>query len=185
MVLFSRPAQGSCLGFLFLLAQLALHFSIFSSSLIVGRNSKPLLLPRPRWLLLSLLSSSKSWASFSAICIGNFSSHALFFYSNSSSIFFLSISSSNCPSSYSCSDINFFISISPLKSFNLDRFKEGGDLTDFPLALVFFICIKQSLIMCILHTELLFLCTCLSHDKVHLLASSSRYNSHKFLLNTL
>ena len=31
--------------------------------------------------------------------------------------------------------------------------------------LVVFICIKQSLIMCILHTELLFLCTCLSHDQ--------------------
>ena len=62
---FFPPFSGSYLGFLFLSAQLALHFSTF-----VGRNSKPLYPPdHVRWLLLSLLSSSKSFASFSAIWI--------------------------------------------------------------------------------------------------------------------
>ena len=62
------------------------------------------------------------------------------------------MSSSNCASSCSCSNINFFILISLLKSFNLDCFEEGADLADFPLVLVFFICVKQSLIL-IVHSS--------------------------------
>ena len=134
------------LGFLFLSSQLALHFSIFFSSLIVGRNSKPPLPPRPRWPLLSLLSSSKSWASFSAIWIWNFSSHALL-----TSSFQIPVQFSFAPClvqivpvlvlaliltfSFRYPFLNLLISIVSKKALI------SSDLTDFPLVLVFFICV--------------------------------------------
>ena len=73
-----------------------------------------------------------------------------------------------------------FLRGQPLKSFNLDRFEEGADLTGFPLVLVFFICVKQSLIL-IVHssywttTSVYLSCTRSSSPS----GKFSRYNSHE------